>query len=118
MLDSELALAMQPDVALTVRLEAGDVDALGELYDRVGPFAFAYALELARDRNPPPTAAQRVSSELWHNARRTGAVGIRPAAKLVELLGRAARELRPAAPTSAGTMRIAALAQAPQADPP
>lgn len=116
--DGELSLAMQPDVGLTVRLEAGNLDALGELYDRVGPFAFAYALKLAGDREAATAAVERGFSELWRNARRRGAVGTRPAAKVVELVGRAARELRPTAPTVPATMPVGALAHAPQADPP
>ena len=115
---SELALAMEPDVGLTARLEAGELDALGELYDRVGSFAFAYALELAGDGDAAAAAVERGFAELWRSARRRGVVGTRAAAEVVQLVGRAARELRPAAPTSAGTMRVAALAQAPQADPP
>lgn len=56
------------DQAVAERLRAGDVDALGEVYDRYGARAFSIALRVLGDRQRAEDVTQEAFLRVWNNA--------------------------------------------------
>jgi RNA polymerase sigma-70 factor, ECF subfamily len=58
------------DVELAGALAAGDVDALGQLYDRYGPLAYSVSVRILGDSGRAEDAVQDAFLKLWHGAAR------------------------------------------------
>src|SRR5215212_1776634 len=57
-----------PDIALIAALTAGEVEALGALYDRHARFVFALLLRIAGDRDAAEEILQEVFLRAWQHA--------------------------------------------------
>jgi RNA polymerase sigma-70 factor (ECF subfamily) len=62
--------AARADAALVARAAAGDVDALGALYDRHGASAYALARAVVRDAADAEDVAAQVFAQVWRDAGR------------------------------------------------
>ena len=58
------------DVELAGALAAGDVDALGQLYDRYGPLAYSVSVRILGDSGRAEDAVQDAFLKLWQGAAR------------------------------------------------
>ena len=58
------------DVELAAALAAGDVDALGRLYDRYGPLAYSVSVRILGDPGRAEDVVQEAFLKLWHGAAR------------------------------------------------
>jgi len=68
--DAAPADAAAADVALVARAAAGDVDALGALYDRHGAAAYALARVVVRAADDAEDVVAQVFAQLWREAAR------------------------------------------------
>lgn len=56
------------DVELISRIASGDEQALGELYDRLGAFAFSLAMALLKDASDAEEAVGDAFAQIWRSA--------------------------------------------------